>query len=637
MDETDTPPPSDDISLDDGSLDDGSLDDGSLDDGSSVQSEDGDGFGFLADADSENHVADADGYQVLARKYRPQSFADLIGQEAMVQTLHNAFTSGRIAHAFMLTGVRGIGKTTTARILARALNYHSDQNDQPSLDLSQEGTHCRAIMEGRHVDVIEIDAASNTGIDNIRELIEQVRYLPSSARFKVYIIDEVHMLSRQAFNGLLKTLEEPPVYVKFIFATTEIRKVPVTILSRCQRFDLRRLTSADTVTLLQKVLAAEQQEVGEDALALIARVAEGSARDALSLLDRALAHAGGDKDALTSTMMREMLGLSDRGRIFDLFDLLMKGEMAETLNEFDAQYRAGAEGLTIIGDLAALTHWLTRLKYVADAEADLTISEDQRKRGKKAAEELSVQALARIWQALLKGYQEVVQAPDPKAASEMVLIRIAHMADMPTPDELIKQYETTSSSQISGGQASPQATSEQGASQTPAQQTPLQQTSAPQAHSSGAAPQPVAQPIEMTEAAPENPPETIIRNFADIVALAATHNEKGLQYALETGVHLVSFKPGHIEMRLRDGQENIAQTLTRKLREWTGRQWVISLAQTGGEETLHAQAQAARDIEQQNVLQDPLVAAAMKTFPNTEIVAITELGAADLSPIEEDD
>jgi DNA polymerase-3 subunit gamma/tau len=327
-------------------------------------SDDAPGFDMLADADEENQVAASQSYQVLARKYRPRNFDDLIGQEAMVQTLTNAFDSGRVAHAFMLTGVRGVGKTTTARILARALNYHTADNDAPSMDLSSMGTHCEAIMQGTHVDVIEMDAASRTGIGDIREIIENVRYMPSSGRYKIYIIDEVHMLSKAAFNGLLKTLEEPPEHVKFIFATTEIRQVPVTVLSRCQRFDLRRLGPDDTHKLLDKVCAAEAVSVPEDALTLIARAADGSARDALSLLDRALAHidpAQGNSDGLTADTMRSLLGLADRGRVFDLFDMMMSGQVPEALAEFEAQYNMGADPAIILADLAELTHWLTRL------------------------------------------------------------------------------------------------------------------------------------------------------------------------------------------------------------------------------------------------------------------------------------
>jgi DNA polymerase-3 subunit gamma/tau len=409
--------------------------------------DDAPGFDMLAEADEENEVATSASYQVLARKYRPRNFDDLIGQEAMVQTLTNAFESGRVAHAFMLTGVRGVGKTTTARILARALNYQTEAIDGPSMDLSDAGIHCDSIMQGTHVDVIEMDAASRTGIGDIREIIENVRYMPSSARYKVYIIDEVHMLSKQAFNGLLKTLEEPPEHVKFIFATTEIRQVPVTVLSRCQRFDLRRLGPDDTHKLLTKVCAAEAVSVPDDAMTLIARAADGSARDALSLLDRALAHIDPSQssEGLTADTMRGLLGLADRGRVFDLFEMMMSGKVPEALAEFEAQYNMGADPTIILADLAELTHWLTRLKFVEGAGDDVSFSEALRSRGQNVAEALPTRVLSRAWQVLLQGHDETMNAGNPRAAAEMVLIRMAHLADAPTPEELMKKLEDSAS------------------------------------------------------------------------------------------------------------------------------------------------------------------------------------------------
>ena len=364
------------------------------------------GFDMLADADADNEVengaapisGDDGSYKVLARKYRPRNFDDLIGQEAMVQTLTNAFDSGRIAHGFMLTGVRGVGKTTTARILARALNYQTEAINAPSMALQEDGAHCEAIMDGSHVDVIEMDAASRTGIGDIREIIDNVRYTPSAARFKVYIIDEVHMLSKAAFNGLLKTLEEPPAHVKFIFATTEIRQVPVTVLSRCQRFDLRRLTLDDTQTLLNRTCKAENVSLPEEALKLIARAADGSARDALSLLDRALAHIDPAGDgAIDEATMRALLGLADRGRIFDLFDLVMAGSVSAALDEFEAQYVMGADPTVILADMAELTHWLTRLKFVPAAQKILlfgAIAQSRRGSGRKIIDPHFVAGLA---------------------------------------------------------------------------------------------------------------------------------------------------------------------------------------------------------------------------------------------------
>ncbi|TIP86070.1 MAG: DNA polymerase III subunit gamma/tau, partial [Mesorhizobium sp.] len=381
-------------------------------------------------------------YRVLARKYRPANFSELIGQEPMVRTLTNAFATGRIAQAWMLTGVRGVGKTTTARILARALNYKTSTVDQPSVDLAVVGEHCQAIMEGRHVDVIEMDAASHTGIDDIRDIIERVRYAPVSARYKVYIIDEVHMLSTQAFNGLLKTLEEPPPHVKFIFATTEIRKVPITVLSRCQRFDLRRIDAGTLVAHLSSIAAREGIAVDDDALAMIARAAEGSARDSLSILDQAIAHGSG---AVSAEAVRAMLGLADRARIVDLFEHVMKGDVAAALAEFRNQYDTGADPAAVLTDLAEFNHLVTRLRFVPTALDDASLSEDERRRGADFAKALSVRVLSRTWQMLLKGIPEVQSSNRPVSAAEMVLIRLAHAADLPTLDEALKSLESGAS------------------------------------------------------------------------------------------------------------------------------------------------------------------------------------------------
>ena len=375
-----------------------------------------------------------DGYLVLARKYRPASFADLIGQEPMVKTLSNAFATGRIAQAYMLTGVRGVGKTTTARILARALNYEreGEAHAGPTLDLAVPGIHCREIMEGRHVDVIEMDAASHTGIDDIREIIASVRYKPVSARYKVYIIDEVHMLSKAAFNGLLKTLEEPPPHVKFVFATTEIRKVPITVLSRCQRFDLRRIEPGELAAHLEAIAGREGVAAEDGALSLIARAGEGSVRDALSLLDQAIARAAGSGGgAVSAEDVRAMLGLADRGRIIDLFRMLMKGDIPGSLASLKAQYDDGAEPATVIADLAAFVHFVTRVRYVDAAADDPGLSPVERDRGRELAGSLDPRVLGRTWQMLLKGLEEVQTAPRPLAAADMVLVRIAHAADMP--------------------------------------------------------------------------------------------------------------------------------------------------------------------------------------------------------------
>ena len=395
-------------------------------------------------------------YKVLARKYRPRDFADLIGQEAMVRTLSNAFASGRIPQAWMLTGVRGVGKTTTARILARGLNHQtSDGTGQPTVDLVRPGIHCQSIIEGRHLDVMEIDAASNNGVEYIRQLNDSVRYAPVSARYKVYIIDEVHMMSGPAFNAFLKTLEEPPPHAKFIFATTEIRKVPVTILSRCQRFDLRRVDAAVLVSHLQKICAAEGVTAELDALQAIARAAEGSVRDSMSLLDQAIAHAAG---AIALDDVRTMLGLADRVRIIDLFEMLMKGDLPSALTELRAQYDAGADPAAILTELAEFGHLVTRLKILPEAAKDNALTQAERVRGVEFAGRLSIRVLSRTWQMLLKGIAEVKEAGRPLPAAEMALVRLAHAADLPTPDQALKQLQERNgdgqASGMSGSQGS---------------------------------------------------------------------------------------------------------------------------------------------------------------------------------------
>lgn len=597
-------------------------------------SDDAPGFDMLADADADNgtdnktgNTGASDGsYKVLARKYRPRNFDDLIGQEAMVQTLTNAFDSGRIAHGFMLTGVRGVGKTTTARILARALNYQTETMNTPSMALAEDGAHCAAIMDGTHVDVIEMDAASRTGIGDIREIIDNVRYTPSAARFKVYIIDEVHMLSKAAFNGLLKTLEEPPEHVKFIFATTEIRQVPVTVLSRCQRFDLRRLTLDDTQTLLSRTCASENVSLPEEALKLIARAADGSARDALSLLDRALAHIDPDgSGGVDEATMRGLLGLADRGRIFDLFDLVMAGQVSDALAEFEAQYVMGADPAVILADMAELTHWLTRLKFVPAAQEDIAFSAQLRTRGVAAAEKLSTRILSRVWQVLLAGNDEVARAGNARAAAEMVLIRLAHLADMPSPEELIKQYDAApkapaaASTSSNGPVAGAQGSSVQGSGDSSASGP----VAALSSGSASTAPAVMAQ----TQNAP------VLQNFQAVVDMVAQKRDIGLKHALENGVHLVAFeaaagdRAGRIELRLAEGQDNVAQELTRKLRDWTGQSWVVSLSKEQGAATIGAVKQSAADRREEAALQDPFVKSALAAFPTAEIVSISDFEA----------
>src|SRR5689334_18471759 len=380
------------------------------------------------------------GYRVLARKYRPAAFPDLIGQDAMVRTISNAFETGRIPQAWILTGVRGVGKTTTARILARALNYELPDGSitGPTINMPVLGVHCQAIMESRHLDVIEMDAASHNSVEDVRQINEAVRYAPVGARYKVYILDEVHMLSTQAFNALLKTLEEPPPHAKFIFATTEIRKVPITILSRCQRFDLRRVDADLLVKHLESIASRESIEVEPAAFALIARAAEGSVRDALSLLDQAIAHAAG---AVQGEDVRQMLGLADRGRVIELFEALMRGDVAAALAKLRAQYDIGADPAVVLTDLAEFTHFVTRVKIVPAVADDPALIEVERARGRACAEKLSMRVLSRTWQMLLKGVAEVAAAGRPLAAAEMVLVRIAYAADLPTPDEVIRSLD----------------------------------------------------------------------------------------------------------------------------------------------------------------------------------------------------
>ena len=528
-------------------------------------------------------------YRVLARTYRPSRFADLVGQEAMVRTLANAITSGRLAHAFILTGIRGVGKTTTARIIARALNcVGADGTGGPTPDPCGTCDHCASIGEDRHVDVIEMDAASRTGVDDIRELIEGVRYRPVSARFKVYIIDEVHMLSRNAFNALLKTLEEPPEHVKFIFATTEIRKVPVTVLSRCQRFDLRRVDGETLFSHLGAIAGREGVEIAEDALRQIVRAAEGSVRDALSLLDQAIAHAAGGR--IDGDRVRDMLGLADRLRTADLLEALVRGEPAAALGLFDTLHEAGADPTAVLQDLLEFTHWLTRLKAAPeDARAGGAVSDIELERGRTLAAGLSIPALTRCWQILLKGVSETHMAVDPRQAAEMVLIRLAYAADLPTPAEIVRAAES--------GETVPPPRP---------------------------APPPPAPVAETTQPMPED--------FEALVALFKGRKEMVLHAHLANDVGLVDYAPGRL--RYRRGEHapaGLENRLRRLLDDWTGKRWSVE-AVDGAEAapSLREQREEREAAERRQAADHPAVQAALQMFPGATVEAVRSVESAPI-------
>jgi DNA polymerase III subunit gamma/tau len=573
-------------------------------------------------------------YRVLARKYRPKDFSDLmVGQEPMVRTLTNAFETGRIAQAYMLTGVRGVGKTTTARILARALNYKTAEIDRPTIDLRIPGEHCQAIMEGRHVDVIEMDAASHTGIDDIREIIEQVRYRPVSARYKVYIIDEVHMLSTQAFNGLLKTLEEPPEHVKFIFATTEIRKVPITVLSRCQRFDLRRISAADLVGLFSTILEKEGIPAESEALAMIARAAEGSARDGLSLLDQSIAHGGGSVLAET---VRGMLGLADRARIVDLFEHVVKGDVTAALSEFTAQYEAGANPVVVLTDLADFTHLVTRFKFIPDAANDPSLSEVERVRGREFSENVAVSALSRIWQMLLKGIPEAEASSRPAGAAEMVLIRLTHAASLPSPEDAARRLADFANGDgapngMPNGSGNgrgtpigqgPSAVSargiEMGGQRMPSGGPTAMLRAVPDA---GPREMPVGRIEQRTAEKPE--PTVAVRSMHDIVDLCTKNRDPRLKALVRNFVRLVKIEPGRLDIRMTEGGPGtLPGELGVKLKEWTGIHWVVSLSKEEGEPTLVEADASAREARLTDARSDPDIMAILSQFPGAKITDV---------------
>jgi len=586
---------------------------------------------------STSAEAPADGYRVLARKYRPASFEDLIGQEAMVRTVSNAFESGRIPQAWILTGVRGVGKTTTARILARALNYELPDGSlkEPTIKMPVMGVHCQAIIESRHPDVLEMDAASHNSVEDVRQINDAIRYAPMSARYKVYILDEVHMLSGAAFNALLKTLEEPPPHAKFVFATTEIRKVPVTVLSRCQRFDLRRVDAALLVDHLQGIAAKEKAEIEPAALALIARAAEGSVRDSLSLLDQAMAHAAGP---VRAEDVRQMLGLADRVRVVDLFEALMKGDVAAALKELREQYEIGADPAVILADLAEFTHFVTRVKVIPAVADDVSLSEAERTRGRAFASQLSMRVLSRTWQMLLKGVAEVPASARPVAAAEMVLVRIAYAADLPTPDEVVRSLGENGAAPArpQGNGGSVQASSQ---GYTPRYDAPR---GSPRS-SAAVSPRPAEDPMPRRDE-PVAAPTLSINSFADLIALAAEKRDITTKMALERDVRLVRCEDGQLEIALEArAPKTLVHDLQRKLTGWTGKRWIVVVSKEQGAPTMRAQADAQQAEIERDVQHDPLVQAVLSRFPGAKIVGVTQNGpdqaeqTSDASSYERED
>jgi DNA polymerase-3 subunit gamma/tau len=515
----------------------------------------------------------------------------------------------------MLTGVRGVGKTTTARILARCFNcIGPDGKGGPTAEPCGQCEHCRAIAEDRHVDVIEMDAASRTGIDDIRELIDGVRYRPVSARYKVYIIDEVHMLSEKAFNALLKTLEEPPEHVKFIFATTEIRKVPVTVLSRCQRFDLRRIAAEELAAYFLKIAAAEGAKITDGAAAMIARAADGSARDGLSLLDQAIALSHG---AIDEAQVRDMLGLADRTQLIDLYDDVLKGKAPEALKRLNTMHQAGADAAVVLQDMLELTHWLTRAKITPEPLSDPATPEAERAWGAKVTPELSIPVLARLWQMLLKGLAEVQAAPQPLAAAEMVLIRLMHAANMPDPADLVRRLGE-------GGGIAPAP------------------PSAPRPNGDGGRTVPASAPRLQTQQqaapqpAPRSAPQAALpqpQSFGDVVALFHARREAILAAHLQNDVHLVQFEVGRIDFRPGErAPSNLPNRVAACLAEWTGKRWLVSVSAQAGEKTLKEQAADLAQAQREEAARHPLIQAVLQAFPGATIDEVRNLAQ---EPVEE--
>lgn len=583
--------------------------------------------------------ASGGGYRVLARKYRPANFDDLIGQDAMVRTVSNAFETGRIPQAWILTGVRGVGKTTTARILARALNYELPDGSVtgPTIRMPQLGRHCQAIMESRHLDVLEMDAASHTGVSDVRQITDGVNYAPASARYKVYIIDEVHMLSTAAFNAFLKTLEEPPPHAKFIFATTEIRKVPITVLSRCQRFDLRRVDADVLIANLAGIAGKEKVEAEPDALRMIARAAEGSVRDSLSLFDQAIAHAAG---TVRADDVRQMLGLADRTRVIELFAALAGGDIETAFREFRDQYDIGADPIVILNDLAEFVNFVTRVKVAPATAESGAYGETERLRAKEFAAKLSMRVLSRMWQMLLKGITEAQTATRPALAAEMVLVRIAYAADLPTPDEAIRALGDGGASGGNGASAARAAPS-----------APRMDTTIPPPRTSFAPPTgrsaPEASAMRqqaVPKAEAQSAPHLRLSSFPEIVALAAEKRDLACKAALENDVRLVRVEDGRLEVALeQNAPRSLVTDLSRKLEQWTGRRWTVIVSNAPAQPTLRAQAQAQQNELENAVQADPRVRDVMAKWPGAKLEAVRRTpqthADADLPepPVEDED
>ncbi len=567
----------------------------------------------------------ATSYRVLARKYRPQTFAEVIGQEAMVRTLSNAIATGRIAHAFILTGVRGVGKTTTARIIARALNcIGPDGTGGPTVMPCGECVHCRGIAEDRHVDVIEMDAASRTGVDDIRDLTEGMRYRPVSARYKIYIIDEVHMLSKNAFNALLKTLEEPPPDVKFVFATTEVHRVPVTVLSRCQRFSLRRVPIDQLVEHYRRIAEAEGITVAPAALGLIARAADGSVRDGLSLLDQAIALSG--EEPILEDAVRDMLGIADRALVFDLFETVLQGDAAGALDRMDRLYQGGADPLMVLQDLLELSHFVTRLKLAPEAGIGDPLEEGERERARPLAAALAIPVLARAWQMLLKGLEEVQAAPSPAQAAAMVLVRLAYVADLPVPADLVRALRAgepasqPSGEQTAGVSPAPNALGGRDARGPSLATAPLLVASSPQ-------PAPNTPPTSELDPVPQS--------FLEVVELFDKRREAVIAAHLKANVRLVSFEVGRIEMRPTEAApSNLTNQLGQLLGEWTGTRWIVAVSQAAGMPSLAEEEARRASALRHEVAAHPLVRAVLETFPGATIAAVRERFVAADAGIE---